>query len=216
MSGTHDARETCEKCQQWRGLQETSKMYGRVYGETWSGVVNGRHVWYDVSAAREAIRQALEIDRANGGGVIRTQEFSVAELWENQAHSAYIVAEHLAHVDMSEPVILAVTHRKATQEYLSLIDGTHRLARARNEGRLTISAYRLSYVFSDMIRIPTETALIMEIVTEAVSTGASVESTEDGIVIRGGTLRESTPADHPRRAELVELVRSKKTILAPV
>lgn len=203
-------RHRCEKCEQFRALCDSAALYGERYGETWSGTVNGERVWYDVSAARLMLRKATEQAKALGVPWDRTQEFSVAELWEAQVRSAYVVAEHLPHVDMSEPVILAVTHRDARGEHLSLIDGTHRAARAHFEKRATIRAHRLSYEFSQTLRIDPHTAVASEVVTEALASGATVEPVEGGFVVRGGTLRPCTPEDHPYRAVLLERLASSR------
>lgn len=202
-------RHRCEKCEQWHALQESAKLYGERYGETWSGVVNGERVWYDVSAARSIIGAAVRAAREGRTEPAATQEFSVSDLWEHQVKTAYVVAEHLAHVDTAEPVIMAVTHVEPEGEYLSLIDGTHRLARAYFEKRPTIAAYRLSYAFSKTLKIDSEAAVTSEIVTEALASGATVEAVADGFVIRGGSLRPSTADDHPLRAVLLERLRAE-------
>lgn len=198
----------CEKCRQYGELfQARLLLGGRHYGERWSGVVNSEHRWYDVSRAKNT----LEVNRV---GREHCQRFAVLPLWEMQIRDSYIVAEHLPHTDPDAPILLVTTHVDPVHgDCITLIDGIHRVARAHNEKRETVVGFKFSLAFSETLRIDPHTAILDELIAEACSTGGRIIEVRGMPCVTGGRLRDSTPDDHPLRAEMVAEFRRGPTVV---
>lgn len=202
MKATHTPHHGCEKCKQNFELFQTRLLLGGIhYGERWSGKIdfNGRpeHRWYDVSKARNMLE-------ASGAGDEDRENFSVAALWQSQVSLSYIDEGHLHHTDPAAPVLLVTTHvDRVHGDSATLIDGIHRVARAKREGRANVSGFRLSLLVSQMLLIEPRQAVLDELATEAVASGGIVREINGAPYVIGGTLRDSTADDHPLRAEMV-------------
>jgi hypothetical protein len=207
-----EEKAMCIKCDQ---RAELIKMLGEGkaehVGTTWSGKVAcyPEKVWFDVSAAKKTLAACPPIPPELYDRV------SVKMLWDTQVSKSEVVAEHLDHVDTTDPVLLVTTHRDALtgEDWVTLIDGNHRVARAYRDGVEYLSAIRLGIAFSRAIMIPPARAVLDELLTEILNTGGKSDITEAGLVIAGGNPAPQTADDHPLRAEYLAAFRNNVVVL---
>lgn len=212
MKAAHRPDPTCEKCRQHFDLfQARLLLGGQNHGERWSGVVTRDGVaeprWYDVSRAKNALAAA-------GARPEHAEPFSVPMLWYAQIRHSYIVESHLPHVDHDAPILLVTTHVDPTRgDCITLVDGIHRVARAYRAGEPTVRGFKFSLAFSDTLIVEPRVAILDELIAEAVASGAKIVTVDGVPCVSGGRLRDSTPDDHPLRAEMVAEFRRGPTVV---
>jgi hypothetical protein len=107
---------------------------------------------FNVSAARALLAAKPRAQR----------RVAVAPLHEATTEGAAIHEGHLAHVDMSDPVFLALVHdQELGDDVAYLIDGLHRVERAQREGRDYIEAFFFEAIESSQLLIPPEVASML-------------------------------------------------------
>jgi hypothetical protein len=175
---------------------------GKPFGETWSGRVDAfpQKVWYNVTLAK-TVMAAVPVPYE------LLQDISVAMMWECQVSKSEVHAEHLDHVDTTDPILLVTTHTDPRGDWVTLIDGNHRVARAYRDGVEFIKGITLSEDFSRRIMLDPREAVFDELITELLATGGKVDVTDAAVIIAGGNPAPSTPDDHPYREELIRVIR---------
>jgi len=191
----------CIKCRERAELK--AEVGDAFHGETWSGRIepSGEKVWYNVSRAKE-ILAACPVP-ANF-----LADVSVRQLWEMQVSKSHVEAAHLEHVDMSDPVLLATTAVDGPNDYITLIDGNHRVARAFRDGIETLKAVKFSKAFSQTLLIDPREAVLNELLVEILATGGRVDSVDGVFVVTGGNPAPQTLDDHPLRLGFLSAIRS--------
>ncbi len=183
----------CSKCDEHQLIRS-----GAYIGENWTGLINDVRTWYDVGLAKMILAKCPPID------VALLEEYSVAELWENQVRHSETVEGHIGHVDMAVPILVAtIGTADDGRDICQLIDGLHRVTRAHREGIATIKGIHLSHAFSRGLIIDPEIAVLNEVAEELLASGGRMVEieTERGkrLAVVGGSLRPQNGFDHPER-----------------
>ncbi len=176
---------------------------GKPYGETWSGKVDAypEKVWYNVGLAKKVLAACPAVP------VELLEDISVPMMWECQVSKSEVVREHLDHVNTSDPILLVTTHNDPRGDWVTLIDGNHRVARAYRDGVPTIKGVRLGYDFSRSLLMDPRECVFDELVNELLATGGKVDVTDAAVIISGGNPAPSTDDDHPYRETLLKTIR---------
>lgn len=204
----------CPKCESNERIRNAVTQIGGDsirYTEVWSGRLNGVKRWFNMSLAKELLSRVLLGRPARDVPREYLFDVDVAEVWRDQISSCEIVADHLDHVDMSDPPIVGMTpHPTLVDTYnLHVMDGIHRFARAHRDGLRTLRVIRLSPEATSEIEIDPYEACLEEIMTELLGTGAEIRITPAGPCIVGGRVPRFDPSnDHPIKEKIIQTIAS--------
>lgn len=204
---TSGGNKTCRRCLDRKRAQETAGPAGTV----WSGTVFGVERWFNVSKAFEPIRLAEKLSPA------LISEFridvSVAELWDAQVSKWEVETDHVPHVNLLDPILLATFVEPGHPPSQIIIDGIHRVAKAHALGVDTLPAYRLTPEATLASEMTAEQFFTDQILTELVYSGAQLVPVGGTLVVSGGKPPVLKPDDHPVRRRLIRMMLDGPTMV---
>jgi len=140
--------KTCEQCAWWA---KDPKVRGHEYFSSGWGLAV-----YDIDKAKEITKDGRPVYDCPVEKLKQFVDYPPAADGSFSIMTYHLNLDHIDHVNMDEPIILAYglkarSDEKDQKRYLLLIDGTHRVAKAIKEGHAKVKTFILSEEETDQI-----------------------------------------------------------------